>query len=274
PVGAPPLSAPAADQAPAIVAAATGDDDGPTRKRRRRGGRGPPGPGRAGGGGGARKRPAVCEPVLDHGDEGYGFWLDGAVRDDPVFAEHWGNVRALTVRIEADQIVIRADARGGRSPRAGSCGVHGWAGDQTRGSTPRTSMRRSVPDGLLHERADLLLLRVGQILDGEVRRPHGTVVEVRLVAEAERRVPRLELGRALEEADDLVVLRIGRHPGRGSGVESRGDVLADGVDPLRLVAIRLRHLGDLGEDVGLAVLARALALPSRLAHRGSLLGRE
>ncbi len=98
PVGAPPLSAPAADQAPAIVAAATGDDEGPTRKRRRRGGRG-------------RKRPAGYEAVLDHGDEGYGFWFDGAVRDDPVFAEHWAGVRALSVRIEADQIVIRADDR-------------------------------------------------------------------------------------------------------------------------------------------------------------------
>ena len=98
PVGAPPLSAPVADQAPTIVAAATGDDDGPTRKRRRRGGRG-------------RKRAAGYEAVLDHGEEGYGFWFDGAVRDDPVFAEHWAGVRALTVRVEADQIVIRADDR-------------------------------------------------------------------------------------------------------------------------------------------------------------------
>ena len=98
PVGAPPLSAPVADQAPTIVAAATGDDDGPTRKRRRRGGR-------------DRKRAAGYEAVLDHGEEGYGFWFDGAVRDDPVFAEHWAGVRALTVRVEADQIVIRADDR-------------------------------------------------------------------------------------------------------------------------------------------------------------------
>ena len=90
-----------ADQAPAIVAAASasGDEDAPSRKRRRRGGRG-------------RKRPAGYEAVLDHGDEGYGFWLDGAVRDDPVFAEHWAGVRALSVRVEADQIVIRADDRG------------------------------------------------------------------------------------------------------------------------------------------------------------------
>ena len=78
---------------------ARGDEDAPARKRRRRGGRG-------------RKRPAGYEAVLDHGDEGYGFWLDGAVRDDPVFAEHWAGVRALSVRVEADQIVIRADDRG------------------------------------------------------------------------------------------------------------------------------------------------------------------
>ena len=83
----------------AAVATASGDEDAPARKRRRRGGRG-------------RKRPAGYEAVLDTGEEGYGFWLDGAVRDDPVFAEHWAGVRALSVRVEADQIVIRADDRG------------------------------------------------------------------------------------------------------------------------------------------------------------------
>ena len=34
-------------------------------------------------------------------------------------------------------------------------------------------------------------------------RPHAALVKVRLVAEAERRVPRVELLRALEETDDL-----------------------------------------------------------------------
>jgi hypothetical protein len=97
--GAPPLSAPTAEKAAVAVATASGDEDAPARKRRRRGGRG-------------RKRPAGYEAVLDTGEEGYGFWLDGAVRDDPVFAEHWAGVRALSVRVEADQIVIRADDRG------------------------------------------------------------------------------------------------------------------------------------------------------------------
>ena len=74
-----------------------GSDGEGAAKRRRRGGRGR----------GSRRVPSF-EAVLDTGDEGYGFWLDGAVRDDPVFAEHWAARRALVVRIEADQIVIRA----------------------------------------------------------------------------------------------------------------------------------------------------------------------
>src|SRR4029450_11617316 len=38
---------------------------------------------------------------------------------------------------------------------------------------------------LLHERADLCLFGGGQLLQREGRRPHGALVEVRLVAEAE-----------------------------------------------------------------------------------------
>jgi hypothetical protein len=70
----------------------------PAGKRRRRGGRG-------------RRRRDGYEAVLDTGEEGYGFWLDGAVREDPVFAEHWASKRAITVRIEADQIIIKPDDR-------------------------------------------------------------------------------------------------------------------------------------------------------------------
>jgi hypothetical protein len=68
-------------------------------KRRRRGGRG------------RGKRLPTFEAVLDTGEEGYGFWIDAAVRDDPVFAEHWASRRAIVVKIEAEQIMIRpADA--------------------------------------------------------------------------------------------------------------------------------------------------------------------
>jgi hypothetical protein len=70
-----------------------------SRRRGRRGGRNRRGP-RAGG------RRAL-EGTFDHGDEGYGLWLDPAVQDDPVYAEHWAGHRPVTVTVEQDQIVIR-----------------------------------------------------------------------------------------------------------------------------------------------------------------------
>src|SRR5690349_5583834 len=39
--------------------------------------------------------------------DGYGIWLDAAVKDNPVYTEHSAGKRDVTVRIEADQIVIR-----------------------------------------------------------------------------------------------------------------------------------------------------------------------
>ena len=52
---------------------------------------------------GARK---PLEGTFDHGEEGYGLWLDPAVQDDPVYAEHWAGHRPVTVAVEADRIVI------------------------------------------------------------------------------------------------------------------------------------------------------------------------
>src|SRR5215216_6031985 len=45
---------------------------------------------RARSGGRTRKRVATgpLEGTFDHGEEGYGLWLDPAVQDDPVYAEH------------------------------------------------------------------------------------------------------------------------------------------------------------------------------------------
>jgi hypothetical protein len=74
------------------------DDDKPKRRRGRRGGRGRSrtrGP----------RKP--LEGTFDHGEEGYGLWLDPAVQDDPVYAEHWAGHRPVTVTVEQDQIVIR-----------------------------------------------------------------------------------------------------------------------------------------------------------------------
>jgi hypothetical protein len=75
-----------------------GDGEGGARPRRRRR------RGRRGG----RGRRKELEATFDHGEtDGYGLWLDAAVKDNPVYAEHWAGKREVTVRIEADQIVIR-----------------------------------------------------------------------------------------------------------------------------------------------------------------------
>jgi len=40
-------------------------------------------------------------------EEGYGLWLDPAVKDDPIYAEHWAGKRRVEVTIEPDRIVIK-----------------------------------------------------------------------------------------------------------------------------------------------------------------------
>jgi hypothetical protein len=71
-------------------------DDKPKRRRR----------GRRGGRGRARRKSQPLEGTFDHGDEGYGLWLDPAIQDDPVYAEHWAGHRPVTVTVEAERIVI------------------------------------------------------------------------------------------------------------------------------------------------------------------------
>ena len=74
------------------------------RRRRRRGRRG------------GRGRRKELEATFDHGEtDGYGLWLDAAVKDNPVYTEHWAGKRDVTVRIEADQIVIRRAGAGSDS---------------------------------------------------------------------------------------------------------------------------------------------------------------
>jgi hypothetical protein len=79
------------------------DDDKPRRRRGRRGGRG-------------RRKASdntEFEGTFDHGEEGYGLWLDPAVADSALYAEHWAGHRPVLVSVEADQIVIRrAEADG------------------------------------------------------------------------------------------------------------------------------------------------------------------
>jgi hypothetical protein len=47
------------------------------------------------------------EGTFDHGEEGYGLWLDPAIQDITEYSEHWAGKRDVTVTVEADQIVIR-----------------------------------------------------------------------------------------------------------------------------------------------------------------------
>lgn len=70
------------------------------------GGNGGGGGGRGGGGGGRGGARKSLEGTFDHGEDGYGLWLDPDVQDDPVYAEHWAGHRAVTVTIERDRIVI------------------------------------------------------------------------------------------------------------------------------------------------------------------------
>jgi hypothetical protein len=80
------------------------DDDadessGPrTRRRSRRGGRGR----RSG-----ARNTGPLEGTFDHGEEGYGLWLDPAIQENPIYAEHWAGHRPVEVEVEEDRIIIR-----------------------------------------------------------------------------------------------------------------------------------------------------------------------
>jgi hypothetical protein len=72
-------------------------------RRRRRGRRGRRGRGSSN----------KLEGTFDHGDEGFGLWLDPAIQDVAAYSENWAGKRDVTVTVEADQIVIR---RAGEEP--------------------------------------------------------------------------------------------------------------------------------------------------------------
>ena len=79
------------------------DEDAPKpRSRRRRGGRG-----RRVLGSRASAGSDPLEGTFDHGEEGFGLWLDPAIQDNPVYAEHWAGHRPVEVAVEEDCIVIR-----------------------------------------------------------------------------------------------------------------------------------------------------------------------
>jgi hypothetical protein len=93
-----------AEAAAKAAAEAPADEGKPERTPRRRSG-----------GGRTRRRTATAGPLegtFDHGEEGYGLWLDPAVQDNPTYAEHWAGHRPVEITIEEDQIVIRRAGAG------------------------------------------------------------------------------------------------------------------------------------------------------------------
>jgi hypothetical protein len=86
---------------------ASASASGSSSRRRRRGRRG------------GRGRRKELEATFDHGEtDGYGLWFDAAIKDNPIYKDNWEGERAVTVRIEADQIVIRraGNGNGGSEP--------------------------------------------------------------------------------------------------------------------------------------------------------------
>src|SRR5213594_3278469 len=171
-------------------------------------------------------------------------------------------------------------------------GARFWLSDNLSRHAGITSSRPTItPSGgsvlryrFLHERGDPRLLGGSQPLQRIGGWPHVTLVEVRLVAEAERRVPRLELRCCLEEADDLAVLGIRGHPVPESRREARRALFDYSMEPFGHGAVRFPHLGDLRQHGALPLPLASLHLldpvPSRasfllgecLAGRGGALG--
>ena len=84
------------------------EDAPPARRRARRGGRGRRGGAeRTSTAAGSARKLAPLEGTFDHGEEGYGLWLDPAIQDNPIYAEHWAGHRPVEVAIEENRIVIR-----------------------------------------------------------------------------------------------------------------------------------------------------------------------
>ena len=75
-----------------------GEAEGRPRRRRRSRGRGRRSRGR---------ESNELEGTFDHGDEGYGLWLDPAIQDVAAYSENWAGNREVTVTVEDDVITIR-----------------------------------------------------------------------------------------------------------------------------------------------------------------------
>jgi hypothetical protein len=109
----------AGDEDTADTEGGDGDDRPKRRRRGRRGGRGRP----------RARKPTALEGTFDHGEEGYGLWLDPAVQDDPTYAEHWAGHRPVSVTIEPDRIVISRAGEDAGNTQVGADAPRGTSGE-------------------------------------------------------------------------------------------------------------------------------------------------
>jgi hypothetical protein len=109
----------AGDEDTADTEGGDGDDRPKRRRRGRRGGRGRP----------RARKPTALEGTFDHGEEGYGLWLDPAVQDDPTYAEHWAGHRPVSVTIEPDRIVISRAGEDAGDTQVGADAPRGTSGE-------------------------------------------------------------------------------------------------------------------------------------------------
>ena len=106
------------------------DGDGKPRKRRR---------GRRGGRGRRTARGSrPLEGTFDHGEEGYGLWLDPAIQDNAVYAEHWAGHRPLTITVEPDRIVI--ERAGEESSNGSDDDDNGASNGSSESASPESAM--------------------------------------------------------------------------------------------------------------------------------------
>src|SRR5439155_4480637 len=146
-----------------------------------------------------------------------------------------------------------------------------WCSAMAKASATAPSAHR-----LFHKRGDLGLFAGSQLAERVLNRPHGAVVDFRLVAEAERLVSDFELPCVLEVTDHVAILGVGGHSVPRFRRESRSGGCDQCVDPLGNGAIRLLHSGDSRKQLRFPIrLGRlGLELPDTLARRRLFFGAE
>src|SRR5437016_2298520 len=144
------------------------------------------------------------------------------------------------------------------------------------GAMAKASATAPSAHRLFHKRGDLGLFAGSQLAERVLNRPHGAVVDFRLVAEAERLVSDFELPCVLEVTDHIAVLGVGGHSVPRFRRESRSCGCDQCVDLLGNGAIRLLHSGDSRKQLRFPIrLGRlGLELPDTLARRRLFFGAE